>query len=72
MIKHKITPELEPKVAKIVKVKDNTITFEIQNDGCVQAESNYGLQLILHFQCAETTISITINYNSKWKKNFVS
>lgn len=49
MIKHKITPELGPKVAKIVKVKDNSILFEIQNDGNVQAETNYGLQLILHF-----------------------
>ena len=49
MIKHKISPEHGFKVAKIVKVKDNTIIFEIQNDGSVPAEANYGLQLILHF-----------------------
>lgn len=58
MIKHKITPELGPKVAKIAKVKDNTITFEIQNDGCVQAEANYGLQLILHFLFSQQKASL--------------
>lgn len=53
MIQHKITPELGHKIAKIVKVKDDTIIFDIQNDGCVQAEANYGLQLILHFLFAQ-------------------
>lgn len=58
MIKYKITPELGSKVAKIIKVRDNTITFEIQNDGRVHDEANCGLQLVLHFLFSQQKASL--------------